>query len=179
MIRFIFFTIVATLGTLLAYPAVPFAVAYADDDGRLPLAWRWLETPDALGWGAGTYEPGIKRIYDEYGKEKALVVWLWRNPAYRLRFWMGMNVENYDYSKVTFSSSGLMEPRHFGFSLWKGKASYNGKTYFDIRPSISFGSFYIYLLIGWKLKPYFTGYFPKEPNAAGMFSGITPRSEHL
>lgn len=179
MIRFVFFTIVAWLGTLLAYPLVPFAVALADDKGRLPLWAQWMETPDALGWGAGNYEPVIKNIYDKYGKEKALVVWLWRNAAYQLKFWMGMNVDGYDYSQVTFSSSGAYQPPKWGFSFWRADAVYKGRKYFDIRPSISFGSFYFYLLIGWKLKPYISGYFPKEPNAAGMFSGITPRTESL
>jgi hypothetical protein len=179
MIRFIAFTIIAILGTLLAYPLVPLAVAMADNKGRLPLWAQWMETPDALGWGAGNYEPSIKRIYDRYGKEKALVCWLWRNPAYRLRFWMGMDVEGYDYSQVTFSSSGSYTPPKWGPSFWKATAVYKGKTYFDMRPAFSFGGFYLYLLIGWKLKPYISGYFPKEPNAAGMFAGITPRSESL
>lgn len=179
MIRFIAFTLIAWVGTALAYPLVPIAVAYADEDGRLPHWARWLETPDALGWGAGIYEPVIKRIYDKYGREKALVVWLWRNPAYRLKFWMGMNVVNYDYSKVTFTSSGAYNPPKWGFSLWRATALYDGRKYFDIRPQLSLGSFYIYLLIGWKLKPYISGYFPTTPNAAGMFSGITPRTESL
>jgi hypothetical protein len=177
VIRFCFFTITTLIGTILAYPLVPIAVAFADNTGRLPRWAPWMETPDALGWGAGTYEPPIKKAFDKYGKRYALVRWLWRNAAYRLKFWMGMHVENYDYSQVTFSSVGAFDPPMWGVSLWSAKAIYRGRTYFDIRPSLSLGSFYIYLLIGWKLKPYISGYFPREPNAAGMFSGITPRTE--
>lgn len=178
-IKFLFFTLVSWIGVLTAYVLVPFAVAYADEDGRLPWWGYWLETPDALGWGAGTYEPPIKECYDKYGKERALVCWLWRNPAYRLRFGMGVPNAELDYSKVVFEQSGTMNPPQWGFSLWRGWLTYNGKRYFDYRPRLSLGSFYVYLLIGWKLKPYFTGHFPTGPSATGMFSGIVPRSESL
>ena len=179
ILQFILFVPVALIGTAISYPLVPLAVTFANKDtGRLPWWAQWMETPDAIGWGAGTYEPAIKKVYDKHGKRYALVRWLWRNAAYRLKFWMGMNVADYDYSQVAFSSSGDYEPKRWGPSFWQARAVYKGRTYFDIRPAFGFGKFYIYLLIGWKLKPYISGYFPTEPNAAGMFSGITPRMDN-
>lgn len=170
ILQFILFVPVALIGTAISYPLVPLAVAFANSEGRLPRWAQWLETPDALGWVSE----------DKYGNNKkyALTRWLWRNAAYRLKFWMGMNVAGYDYSQVTFSSSGDYEPKRWGPSLWQARAVYKGRTYFDIRPAFGFGKFYIYILIGWKLKPYISGYFPTGPNAAGMFAGITPRTDN-
>ena len=179
MSEFLFLTVFVALATVVAYPLVPIAVLLANSEGRLPYLLQWLETPDALGWGAGTYEPTIKAAYDKHGKRWALMRWLWRNSAYRLRFSLGMNVENYDYSQVTFNSFGDYRPAKWGPSCWQATAVYKGKTYFDYRPAFGFGTFYVYLLVGWKLKPYISGYFPKVPNAAGMFSGVTPRTDKL
>ena len=85
---FFFYLPIYTLAIWLAYPLVPLAVWLADQEGRLPPLFRWLETHDNLGWKGPLSEPDVKTTYERYGPKIGLIRWLWRNKAYTLRYWM-------------------------------------------------------------------------------------------
>ena len=175
MMKFWMNTIALWAASISAYWLVPKAVKMADPEtGRLPPEYRWLETHDALGWGAGTYEPAIKKIYDEKGKEAALVAWLLRNKAYTLRWNLRATP---DYETMQLTESGPRVPPKWGFFKWKGVIRDLDKEWFEIMPGIGLGFVHIYLRIGWKLKPYFLGERPTGPSSVGMFTGVTPRSD--
>ena len=175
-LKFLALSFVMFILELLVYPLVPIAVLFADKDGRLPKGFRWLETHDALGWGAGTYEPPIQAIYEKYGKQIAMIMWLWRNKAYTLRHNLRAN-PNYD--TMILQSSGVMVPPKWGFFYWKGTVVDGTNSWFELVLGISFGKFYIFLRNGWKLKPYFNGDRPTNLNttAVGMFVGFSIRSD--
>jgi hypothetical protein len=170
-------TIKVSIASVTAYWAVPKAVKRADPlTGRLQPEDRWLETPDALGWGAGTYEPVIKKIYDEEGKEAALIAWLRRNKAYGMRADMRAT-PNYDTMQL-FETGDRVPPK-WGPWSWTGIIKDQGKTWFDNSYGISFGFAHIYLRSGWKLKPLFLGERPTDPNSpVGLFMGVVPRSDN-
>ena len=174
IIRFIGLTILMFVAQILAFPLVPIAVALADGSGRLPKWLRWLETHDALGWGAGTYEPAIKKIYDKYGKRIALIVWLWRNRAYTLRQQFRYTP---DYATMQQDSFGIDVPPKWGFFHWYGKLTDKNGSVFEYMPGVGLGKFHLYSRIGWKLKPYFKGERPDGMGATGMFIGISLRSD--
>lgn len=172
---FLIWSGIIALAEVAAYLFASFAVKKADPTtGRLPESLRWMETPDALGWGAGTYEPEIKKIYDEQGKEKALVAWLRRNKAYGLRYELRA-LPNYE--TMVLDESGPRVPPRWGFFQWKGVIRDGDQTWFESMPGLGLGWFHIYLRMGWKLKPLFLGERPDltTPTAVGLFMGITPR----
>ena len=174
LLQFLGTTLLVWVAQVAALFLVPVAVKKADPaTGRLPKEYSWLETPDALGWGAGTYEPVIKKVYDEKGKEAALEAWLLRNKAYALREGFRADI---DYGAFTLTESGPRIPPKWGFWCWKGNVTSNGKTYFDAQPGVSFGFAYVYLRCGWKLKPLFVDRNDRNP-VIGFFEGITPRSD--
>lgn len=174
--KFICLSVVMFILELLAYPLVPIAVFFADETGRLPKGFRWLETHDSLGWGAGTYEPAIQEIYEKHGEKIALIVWLWRNKAYTLRHKLRANP---NYETMVLQSSGVMVPPKWGFFHWKGTIIDGTKSWFELVLGISLGKFHIFLRNGWKLKPYFNGDRPTNLNttAVGMFIGFSIRSD--
>ena len=166
---FLLRSVLLWLAQLAAYPLVPLAVAMADEEGRLPSGLRWLETPDALGWGAGTYEPEIRDVYDRRGKRAALRAWLLRNKAYGLcERWRA----RIDRSRMVLSERGPRVPPRWGFWRWRGDVD----EYFDGQYGLSLGSFYVYLRCGWKLKPLFVDQGDRN-KVIGFFQGITPRSD--
>lgn len=156
----------------------PIAVMLADSaTGRLPKIFRWMETPDALGWGAGYYEPAIAKIYDNYGKRIALIVWLWRNRIYALAdYW------NADFTRkeTTLKDWGTREvfkhPNHWWFGTMQ-----DGKSWrFEFSFAISvFGKFNIGMRTGWKLIQFFVNpdwYDNPEARDTGVFTGVTLRT---
>lgn len=172
-----FFTdaVAVAAASVSAYWLVPKAVKRADPlTGRLQPDDRWLETPDALGWGAGTYEPEIKKIYESEGKEAALVAWLRRNKAYGMRADMRATP---NYSTMQLFESGTRVPPRWGFWQWTGVVKDGDRQWFDRMTGVSFGWSHVYLRSGWKLKPLFLGERPTGPSAIGLFMGITPRSD--
>lgn len=172
-IRFLIDTAIVSVASVAAYFLAPKAVAAADPlTGRLPPQYRWMETHDALGWGAGLYEPEIKAIYDTKGREAALVAWLQRNKAYALR-WSLRATPNYE--TMILSESGPRVPPKWGFFRWRGTVKDGANEWFESMPGIGLGWFHLYLRMGWKLKPLFLGERPVGPSAVGMFIGITPR----
>lgn len=175
LIEFFLGTALTTVAVPLSYPLVPIAVAKADRaTGRLQPRHRWLETPDAVGWGAGTYEPAIKKIYDERGKEAALRAWLWRNKAYGLRYKLRATINP---DAMTLHETGTRIPPRLGPWAWRGTITSNGKTWFEARRGWSFGVGHVSVHSGWKLQPLFDGYRPKPGTitAVGLFEGVTVR----
>lgn len=168
-------TILVSAASIACIWAVPQAVKRADPQtGRLQPNDRWMETHDALGWGAGTYEPEIKKIYDTKGKEAALEAWLLRNKAYTLR-WSLRATPNYE--TMTLEESGPRVPPKWGFWRWKGVVKDGPYEWFDSMTGLSLGWLHVYIRAGWKLKPLFLGERPTGATAVGMFTGITPRAD--
>lgn len=159
---------ISVLGQLLAYPLVPVAVYWVDVDGRLPRIFRWLETHDNLGWAGPLSEPATQKTYEIKGPMAGLRHWLWRNKAYTLRSWMRAKIED----GMVKSESGVSVPKRWGFSYWKGQIG----PYWEYQPRIGFGSFHLYMRLGWKMKPYFDSEGPYAASA-GIFTGISIRSD--
>lgn len=169
-------SIAIALASVSAYWLVPKAVKRADPlTGRLQPQDRWLETPDALGWGAGTYEPEIRKVYETEGKEAALIAWLRRNKAYGMRADMRAT-PNYDTMELF--ETGPRVPPKWGPWAWTGIVKDGERRWFDQMTGISFGFAHVYLRSGWKLKPLFLGERPDPAKSPiGIFMGITPRSD--
>lgn len=166
---FLYFPI-SLIGTFLAYPLVPIAVIFADDEGRLPKIFRWLETHDALGWFGPSTEEATRKTTERFGKKAGLMHYLIRNKAYTLRYWMRAKVTE-DMKKT---EKGTSIPSRWGFSYWYGKV---GK-YWEFQPRIGFGKIHLYMRMGWKMKPYFDMQtWPKEGTSAGIFTGVSIRSD--
>lgn len=177
IIEFFLGTALTTVAVPLSIPMVPIAVAQADKvTGRLQPRHRWLETPDALGWGAGTYEPEIKAIYDKRGKEAALRAWLLRNKAYGLRYSLRAKVNP---DTMTVKESGSRVPPKVGPWYWYARVTDKGRSYFELRQGVSFSKAHVYVRYGWNLKPWVEGYRPApgRVTSAGIFNGITVRSD--
>ena len=172
--KFILLTILNWIIILLAFPVVPIAVMMANKEGRLPKIFRWYETHDDLGWGAGTYEHAVKEVYEKRGKRIALIYWLWRNKAYTFRNKLRAN-PNFDTMIV--SEKGAKIPPKFGpyFSHYTVKDK--KQKWFDTFIGFSFIKFHLYLRCGWKVKPIVEGQRPTDKDATGMFSGISIRSD--
>lgn len=173
------FTIVEWVFNILALPIVPLAVLLADDQGRLPTLFRWFETPDDLGWGAGTYEPAIKSVYDRYGKRVALVVWLWRNRAYGLSAkWRA--TPNYD--TMVMKSYGTQGVFRNAPAWWVGTITDGDRWWFEFSAALRFGDLFVFgFRTGWKLLPFFDGHRPEDfsRTATGLFTGISIRSDSV
>lgn len=159
---------VATIGMLLAYPLVPIAVWWSYDDGRLPRIFRWLETHDALGWAGPLSEPATRQTYEIRGRMAGLRRWLWRNKAYTLRYWMRARITD-DMPRY---QSGTTVPKRWGYSSWYGRIG----RYWEWQPRLGFGSFHLYLRLGWKMKPFFDSAGPYMPSA-GIYTGFSIRSD--
>lgn len=165
--KFIFFLFVSTIAELLCYPLAPIAALLADKDGRLPWLLRWMETPDNLGWDGPAEEPAVSKFSN---KRFALMIWLWRNKAYRLRFMMKAKVTQDMPRKQT---GPLDPPPSSGFTFWKGSVG----PYWEARPMYAFKTFKIYMRIGWKMSPYFGKNWPSDGGSAGMFAGASIRTD--
>lgn len=174
ILRWLAYSLLNFVIVLLAYPVVPLAVLLADKEGRLPKYLRWFETHDDLGWGAGTYEHPIGEAYRKYGKRVALIFWLWRNKAYTFRNSIRATP---DYGFMRVNSYGATLPPKFGPYASLYTVSSHGKTWFDLFVGFSFFKFFIYLRMGWKVKPIVEGQRPGPNSATGMFSGISIRSD--
>ena len=159
---------VSILGQLLAYPMVPIAVWWADENGRLPRIFRWLETHDNLGWDGPLSEPATREVYETKGRMAGLRRWLWRNKAYTLRSWMRANIS----PDMPRKQSGVSVPKRWGYSSWRGKIG----PYWEWQPRLGFGSFHLKLRCGWKMRPYFDGDGPYSASA-GIFTGVSIRSD--
>ena len=159
---------IATLGSVLAYPLVPVAVALVDKDGRLPRIFRWLETHDNLGWAGPLSEPATRGTTGTKGQLAGLRRWLWRNKAYTLRYWMRAKIED----DMVRKESGVSIPKRWGYSYWSGKIG----PYWEFQPRFGFGKFHLYMRLGWKLKPFFDSPGPYALSA-GIYTGISVRSD--
>ena len=175
MFAFLLYLPLWLVGTLASYPLVPIAVMFADREGRLPRIFAWLETPDALGWSGGLYEPAVRATNEKWGREAGLIHWLWRNKAYGLREWMRADVGTQGTLKWERGSRGVSPA--FGFFYWYGRIEGSKGSWFELSPGFAFGSFYIFLRIGWKLRPYFDGVDVTKNTSAGLYTGITPRTD--
>ena len=69
------YLLISQIAVLLAYPLVPVAVYWADQNGRLPRVFRWLETFDNLGWSGPLSEPATRQIYEIKGQMAGLRAW--------------------------------------------------------------------------------------------------------
>ncbi len=156
---------ISVIGQILAYPLVPVAVALADAHGRLPWAFRWLETHDALGWDGPLTEAATRAVTEAKGQRAGLRRWLWRNKAYTLRYWMRARITD----DMPREQSGESIPKRWGYSAWSGKIG----PYWEWQPRFGFGRFHLYMRCGWKLKPYFEG----GSGAEGIFTGVSIRSD--
>lgn len=159
---------VSIIGQLLSYILVPVAVYWADQHGRLPRVFRWLETHDALGWEGPLTEPATRKTTEIKGQMAGLRHWLWRNKAYTLRYWMRAKITP-DMAK---KQSGVSIPKRWGYSYWKGSIG----PYWEFQPRIGFGAFHLKMRIGWKMKPYFD-LSPPYPLSSGIFTGFSIRSD--
>lgn len=161
--KFFWVTLYLLIARFLAIFLVPIAVVFADKQGRLPGAFRWLETHDDLGWGAGIYEKEVKWVYDKLGKRCALIWWLWRNRTYSLRSKYRVPADlNEDQFGAEAWSKGRFVARKFGFSYWKGVY----KDWWEVQISLGLYWFRFYVRLGWKLTPYYSGDFPKTAATA-------------
>lgn len=159
---------ISIIGQILAYPLVPIAVWFADDAGRLPHVFRWLETHDAPGWAGPLSEPATRKTTETKGRLAGLRRWLWRNKAYTLRFWLRARISD-DMPRAV---SGDAIPVRWGVSVWRASIG----PYWEWQPRLGFGAFHLKLRCGWKLKPFFDGPGPYMPSA-GIFAGISLRSD--
>lgn len=179
LLKFPLYTVTDILANLLAFPLVPIAVLLADSEGRLPKALRWLETPDALGWGAGYYETFIKGIYDSFGKHAGMIMWLWRNRAYSLSAkWQATP----NYSTMVMRSYGTPGVFKNAPAWWVGTIADGNRWWFEFSFAIRVGNlFSIGMRTGWKLLPFFDGSRPEDftKTATGIFTGVTLRTDSV
>jgi len=178
-LKFFSFLIVNFVGNILAFPLVPLCVMLADSQGRLPKGFRWLETPDALGWGAGRYEPTINSIYEKFGKRIALIAWLLRNRAYGLAA-KCQATPNYD--TMIMKSYGTPGVFRNAPAWWLGTITDGNRWWFEFSFAVRVGNlFVIGVRTGWKLLPFFDGSRPEDfsTTATGLFMGITPRTDSI
>ena len=179
IVAFLLFTLIEWIANVLTIPLVPIAVLMADKEGRLPKGFRWLETPDALGWGAGTYEPVIMNVFEKYGKRIALIRWLWRNRAYGLAAkWQAK--PNYD--TMVLRSYGTQAVFKNAPAWWLGTITDGDKWWFEFSFAVRFGNLFVLgFRTGWKLLPFFQGHRPEDftTSATGLFTGISPRSDSI
>lgn len=170
ILRFILFLPVWLIGSfILPWPLVPIAVAMADEDGRLPVFFRWLETHDRVGWEGPLTEEATAKHMDN--PKKALRRWLWRNRAYTLRYRMGMRLDENPDWKVT-KVRGTETPRKIGPSYLYAEAEAGGKRYFEFQPGFGFYWLRIYFRIGWKVATMLDGH---ASGSSGIYTGISPR----
>lgn len=166
--RFWIYLPITILGWLLAYPLVPLAVLFADKDGRLPWLFLWLETHDAPGWVGPATEEATRKTTARFGLRAGLWHYLWRNKAYRLRYWMRARITD-DMPRAV---SGDSVPKRWGFSYWNGQIG----PYWEYQPRIGLGFVHLYLRLGWKMKPLLDSPGPYGLSA-GIFTGISVRSD--
>lgn len=175
LLRFLPWTVFCWCAEILAIFLTPLAVYLADSDGRLPKYLRWMETPDALGWGAGYYEPAIKKVFDKYGKKVALGVWLLRNRVYGLgTVWRCFP----EYDTMVLKSYGTKNVFDNAPGWWLGTIQDKSGWYFEFSFAVRvLNLFSIGMRTGWKLLPFFNGHRPEDRSTAtGIFAGITFRS---
>lgn len=177
-LKFLMLSIANLIVVILSYPIVPLAVLFADKEtGRLPKIFRWFETHDDLGWGAGTYEHAIGDAYKKYGKRIALILWLWRNKGYTFRNKFRVDTDYVNYT-VSHKGSDVPPRKGFYYELITLEDKVKRKKWFDLFLGCSFVKFHIYFRLGWKLKPIWKdGKKPTTKSATGMFSGLSIRSD--
>lgn len=160
-------TLLVSLVSLLAYPVVPVAVAFATADGRLPRWARWWETHDNLGW-KGPVSEGYPPT--RWG----LIRWLWRNKAYTLR-WRYRALPDYRFMRWATVGTSVRPRRGRGYYEIE-IVSANGRWWYR-RWSFGLGLFSVYLHAGWKLQGFLEGARPGTDAAVstGNFIGIAAR----
>ena len=179
LLLFLPWTLFCWLAEVVAIILTIPAVLLADSTGRLPRWLRWMETPDALGWGAGCYEPAIQAVYDRWGPKTALVVWLLRNRVYGLGNKWRCSPR---YDTMTLKSWGTQGVFNNAPAWWLGTIEYDGKWYFEFSFAVRVGQWFnLGMRTGWKLLPFFTGHRPQDfsTTATGIFTGITFRSSGI
>lgn len=163
----------ALTARVLAYPLVPVAVYFANEAGRLPGLFWWLETSDHLGWeGPQVVEPTRNKTA-RYGRKIGLMFWLWRNRAYALQFRMGIPK---DRAWNITALRGTATPPSWGFSWFYGAVTtpHDGREYFEFQPRLSVAGFVLYIRIGWKIAGNPPG---GKGGSGGMYTGFTPRTK--
>jgi hypothetical protein len=150
--------------SLLAFPLVPIAVAFAaredlDVDGltmqawRLPRLARWLETHDEHDGllPGGLYEPTIRAAYDRHGWRWAAIQWLWRNRAYRFASRYQFRV---DADTALMDTRGRLDVGANGPGLLIVRLNDAGRQAFEFYyVRRLYGQRGIRLRLGWKLQP--------------------------
>lgn len=181
ILRFLISLPVWFIGTMiLPWPLVPIAVRFSDKYGRLPWVFRWLETHDNVGWNGPLSEAATAQFSDN--PHKMLRRWLWRNKAYRLRYWLGIDyTDNTELNELRTVPRKIIN-RKLSEGDWGFGLVYicvydlvSGKFYFEFQPQIGLGKLKLYFRIGWKLKRIADGKSPK--GSTGMYTGITPRTD--
>lgn len=167
-------TVLLWIAQLSVFFLAPVAALLANKDtGRLPSYLKWMETFDVLGWDGPLSEPAVAKIFNKYEKRVAMTVWLWRNKAYTLREkWRVPRNEEF-----VVQHRGTILPAKKGYSYLYVTVETEGKTYFEFQPRVGFGSFMLYLRVGWKLQPYVYDENAYKYPSTGIFQGLTPRSD--
>lgn len=170
-------------GQIAAYPLAPVAAYFCDDNGRLPVGLRWLETHDQPGWIGPASIPSLSDMMHLGFPRIALMRWLWRNKAYRLAGTLGIKVKYYHHASH-INSGGSLVPPPWGPSLWWGVLTYQGRTYWELQPRFSAFGRVAYLRIGWKIIGYCRGtkegrLWPDPSGQDGMFNAVSPRLKSL
>lgn len=191
-LRWLFFLPVNFFGKLLAYPIVPIVVWFVNVHGRLPWAFRWLETHDNLGWTGLRVEPTVMKRHtwavEKFGwwvgDRIGLMFWLWRNKAYTLRYKMGMpffDHKPFDFELIKTWGQEEWPTEGQKFRMYTVLVKVNGKHYFECEPRWRISSKrMIYFRIGWKARSLGRGYVPDWNNpigSTGMYAGFTPRMD--
>ncbi len=159
LFRFFAYLLIWLIAWPLTYILAPIAAVTAQSQtGRLPWILQWMETHDAPGWEG----PQTEHATAKHSRRVGLMLWLMRNKAYRLRWWM--RARPIDMNNV--KQWGTVYPPKYGPSFWLGSVD----GYFEFQPRLSWGGGYLFARLGWKMKPAMLGIVPDESNAAGIFS---------
>jgi len=151
---------------ILAVVLAPFVVPFADKySGRLPWAFRWMETHD-MPLPGDMNEPQVRWVYERFGWYVSSVHWLIRNRAYRLA-----NVWRADPDKTSHVTKeyGTRDPGKAGKpAWWLATIKDNKGWWFEFRAAVPLKWFYLQLRAGWKIAAYLGGYWPSDPSRSNV-----------
>lgn len=161
LLKYLLFILVDWSARIFCYFLAPIAAYTSNKDGRTLSIFKWMETPDNLGWNGPLSEPEVAKSMNN--PKWALTRWFWRNKAYTLRIkYLGIPRK----TKIIKTVGEREAPKNVGFSWFKA-INEDGYWYAEVRFSLGEKIGYIYLKMGWKL--YNIGL------TNGMFAGLTPR----
>lgn len=149
--------VLSWVADLLAYPLAPIALLFASN-GRLPWAFRWLETQDNPLTGDEGHVERWKIIRTQhplldhdYFQE---VAWLWRNKAYRFSYdFLGRVPENLRmYGDINVENTGNKSQE--GVCYWLGDNIWGMFLFKPLFPYAKGKYVYLRMYLGWKCKGY-------------------------